>query len=290
MIKMIAFDLDGTVLDEDKRISAGTKAILERAAGRGIEIVPATGRPLCGIFEEVNRLQGIHYILTTNGAAIYEKATGRCVYENSMPLQQFLPLMERLETLEVMADAFVKGECYMDMDKRRLVEKMNVTEAVREYIRESRTCVEGLAGYLRERGDDVQKVTVNFVENPDGTRRDYEKVAAIVQEFPEFAVVSGGMGNVEITARSASKGEGLARLGEMLGIGSEEILAFGDSGNDVSMLRMAGVGVAMENGEPEAKEAADFVTKKNTEGGVVYAIEKFVPELAQCASEKEERA
>ena len=164
------------------------------------------------------------------------------------------------------------------------------TEAVSEYIRESRTCVEGLAGYLRERGDDVQKVTVNFVENPDGTRRDYEKVAAIVQEFPEFAVVSGGMGNVEITARSASKGEGLARLGEMLGIGSEEILAFGDSGNDVSMLRMAGVGVAMENGEPEAKEAADFVTKKNTEDGVVYAIEKFVPELAQCASEKEERA
>ena len=177
----------------------------------------------------------------------------------------------------------------MSIKNRRLIEEMNASEEVKAYIRESRTCVEKLTEYLAERGDDVQKITINFVENPDGTRRDYEKVIAIIEEFPEFIMVSGGMGNVEVTARSASKGDGIVKLGEKLGIVPEEILAFGDSGNDVAMLQAAGTGVAMENAEPEAKEAADFVTRKNTEEGIVYALEQLMPELTDGIEEMRDK-
>lgn len=278
MIKMIAFDMDGTVLDDHKKIMPETKEILEKAASQGIEIVPATGRPYCGLSEEIEKLQGVRYILTTNGAGIYEKKTGRCIHEESMELMQFLPLMARLEPLDVMADAFVKGDSFMSEKNRHLVEEMNVTEEVKEYIRNSRICVPNLTEYLREKGVDIEKLTINFVNEADGTRRDYDKVREVLKDFPEFNAVSGGMQNIEVTKKEVSKASGLLWLGEYLGIQKEEMIAFGDSGNDVTMLRMAGIGVAMGNAEKAAMEAADFVTKANTEDGIVYALKKFMPE------------
>ena len=109
-IRLIAFDLDGTVLDDHKKILPQTKAALESAAGRGIEIVPATGRPYCGLSPEIDRLQGVRYVLTCNGAGVYEKETGKCRMESGMSLDSFLPLLAEVEPLPVMADPFVKGE------------------------------------------------------------------------------------------------------------------------------------------------------------------------------------
>ncbi len=279
MIKMIAFDLDGTLFDDHKKIMPKTKAILELAAKKGIEIVPATGRPFCGVGAQVNALQGVNYILTTNGAGVYEKATGKCIHENSMKLQEFLPMMERLEKLDVMADAFVKGDCFMHQKNYRLIEEMDASEEVKEYIRSSRTCVECLTEFLRERGDDVEKVTINFVREKDGSFRDRDKVLEIVKDYPNFLPVSGGLNNVEVTKKTATKGTCLLKLGEYLGIQQNEIMAFGDSENDAAMIEMAGIGVAMANGEEVAKQAADFITLSNTEEGIAYAIEKFIPEL-----------
>lgn len=73
MIRLIAFDMDGTVLNDEKKILKETKEALEQAARAGIEIVPATGRPFCGISDEIYRLDGVRYVLTTNGAGIYER-------------------------------------------------------------------------------------------------------------------------------------------------------------------------------------------------------------------------
>ena len=103
-IRLIAFDLDGTVLDDHKKILPQTKAALESAAGRGIEIVPATGRPYCGLSSEIDRLQGVRYVLTCNGAGVYEKETGKCRMESGMSLDSFLPLLAEVEPLPVMAD------------------------------------------------------------------------------------------------------------------------------------------------------------------------------------------
>lgn len=279
MIRMIAFDMDGTLLDEKKKIMPKTKAVLERAAEQGVALVPATGRPFCGVLEELANLRGITYILTTNGAGIYERESGTCIFEDSMPLAQFLPMMDRLERLEVMADAFVKGGSYMSEKNACLIEEMDISEELKRYIRKSRVCVKNQTEYLGELGSDVEKLTINFVNNPDGSRRDYEKVLEIVKDFPEFDAVSGGMFNIEVTRKGVSKASGLQWLADRLGIKREEIIAFGDSGNDVDMLRFAGIGVAMGNAEPIALRAADYVTKKNTEDGIAYALEQYMPEL-----------
>ena len=91
--------------------------------------------------------------------------------------------------------------------------------------------------------------------------------------------LSGSLGyNIEINAAGVNKGTGLIRLGELLGIRREEIMACGDGDNDAAMLREAGFGVAMSNAEEQVKEAADYITGSNEEDGAARAIEKFVLE------------
>lgn len=275
MIRLIAFDLDGTALDSHKRIPATTKKMLEEAARQGIELVPATGRPLCGLPEEIRQLTGVNYVLTCNGAGVYDGKTGECLYEDSIPLKDFLPLMAELEPLPVMADPFLKGESYMSEKNQPLVEQMQVVEEVKDYIRTSRQLVPNLFEYLKERGDDIEKLTINFLEDEKGHRQGYEEVVEILKHYPGMNAISGGMHNIEVTRKGVSKGSALVWLGRYLHIKSQEMIAFGDSGNDVEMLCVAGIGVAMENGEKMAKNVADFVTKTNDRDGIAYGLRKY---------------
>lgn len=219
MIRLIAFDMDGTVLNDEKKILKETKEALEQAARAGIEIVPATGRPFCGISDEIYRLDGVRYVLTTKR-------------------------------------------------KRDLLPRMRLTKEIRDYILSSRQVVESQVDYLRERGEDVEKLTINFAYNENGHRIDYDAVWEVLKKYPDVNAVSGGMKNIEVTKKGVSKASGLLYLGKKLGIAPEEMMVFGDSGNDLDMIKMAGIGVAMANAEPEVLKAADFVTKSNNENGV----------------------
>lgn len=274
-IRLIAFDMDGTVLDDHKKILPETKEILERAARQGIILLPATGRPFCGLSEEIHHLDGVKYAMTCNGAGIYETDSGVCIYEESMELDEFLPMLRRLDALEVAADPFLKGEAVMNEEKWPLVKQMHLTPELERYMRTSRKMVADLPSYLRMRGDAVEKLTINFVIEQDGTRRDYDKVLSVLADYPEYHAVPGGMDNIEVTKKGISKGSGLCWLGQHLGIATEEMIAFGDSGNDLEMLQTAGIGVAMGNAEREAKEIADYVTGTNNENGIMKALQKF---------------
>ena len=109
--------------------------------------------------------------------------------------------------------------------------------------------------YLRERGEDVEKLTINFAYDEDGHRIDYDAVWEVLKKYPGVNAVSGGMKNIEVTKKGVSKASGLLYLGKKLGIAPEEMMVFGDSGNDLDMIKMAGIGVAMANAEPDAHEA-----------------------------------
>lgn len=281
-IRLIAFDLDGTLLNEQKEVTQETKNAIAHVVSLGIEVVPATGRPFGGSFPEFG-IPGIRYMITSNGAGIYERS-GSCIHEETMPLQAFLPLLAKMEKLDVMADAFVRGKAYMNEDKKKWIDHMCAPEPVREYVRRSRTTVPSQSRYLEKKGVGVEKLTINFACDDSGHRIDYDKAWEIAREYKEFHAVSGGMNNIEITKKGVTKASGLRWLGNKLGISMKEMMVFGDSGNDLAMIREAGLGVAMANAENEVLEVADYITKSNEEDGIAYAINHFRRQLA-CRSE-----
>lgn len=279
MIRLIAFDLDGTLLNQEKKVDPVTKDALNRLAEQGVFLIPATGRTYGGCRGVLEGLQGIPYVITCNGAGIYDWQTKQCVYRDCMELEDYLPLLAELDQLSLMADSFVDGGAYMNAAKKPMIERLNVNQETKDYIYSSRTIVKDQVATLKERGIPVEKLTVNFMEDEKGQRIDYEQAWEILRKYPAFNPVSGGMKNIEVTKRGVSKKTGLAWVGKQLGVSPEEMMALGDSGNDVDMLRYAGLGIAMGNAEEMAVEAADETTGSNTENGIAMALKKHEREI-----------
>ena len=309
-IRMIAFDLDGTLLTEEKRLTPATREILTRAAARGIVLLTTTGRSLSGIPDAVKALPGAYYALTSNGAGVYrrvdapplenpinstpveceipgwtlsaEAEQGRptfeldvqtgyeLLFERLMDVPRGIALMRELGKLSVMPDPFIDGACYMRADKAFLIDRMDVSDAMKAYIRSSRTMVPDMDRFLSDKK--MQKITINFVCDENHDRIDLAPVLEVLKKFPEFVAVTGGIRNIEVSDRLATKGDSMLALAERIGIRPEEILAFGDSENDITMLRAAGTGVAMANSLDITCEAADIVAGSNDEDGVAALL------------------
>ena len=296
-IRLIAFDLDGTLLTEKKVLTPRTRDILEYASSLGIELLTTTGRALSGIPDAVKVLKGAHYALTSNGAGIYRRKNSlfnlpdaakeglpsfeldctnsyELLQENLMDRDRTLSLMDELMELEVMPDPFIDGRCYMVADKSHLVNRMAVTDSMKDYIRSSRTLIDDMKSFLSERR--VQKITINFASDEAGHRIDLDRVKDILKRYPDFVAVTGGIRNIEVSDKLATKGDAMMTLADRLGITADQIVAFGDSENDITMIKAAGLGVAMANSLDITKEAADDTTLSNDDEGVAVYLEKLL--------------
>lgn len=274
-IKLIGLDLDGTLLNEKKELSECNRKAIERAASQGVIIVPATGRPLIGLQTCVLSLP-VKYALTANGAAIYELAAKKRIYNICIPREKAIAILSMLREYDVMEDCFIDGKGYGEKGKLSQSDLYAMPEIVRAYIKATRTQVKSLPEYIRENNSMVEKITVNFREKDGILLWEKEIRERLSKEFPDCAVVKGIPTNLEITDAKATKGNAILKLGELLGISREEIMVCGDSQNDMEMIRAAGLGVAMGNAIPEVKKAADYITLSNEEDGVAKAIQKFV--------------
>lgn len=275
-IRLVALDLDGTLFDSQKHISQKNIDAIKKAIEMGITILPATGRPFVGVPDQIKQIKEISYVITVNGAAIYDLHSGKCVYENPIKQETMVPLIDDLDKLNIINGLFIEGQGYMDSKNRLLLNDANLDRVLIEYLLSTRTVVDCLPKFIREKKPRVQKITINFKKMPDGTLLHRDKTIEVAKKYPDLIYVSGGMSNVELTNKSVSKGNALLSLAEQLGIKQEETMACGDSGNDLDMIKKAGFGVAMANSEPEVLAAADYVTLSNNHDGVAAALEKFV--------------
>ncbi len=275
-IKMIAVDLDGTLFTSSKEILPETLSALERASAMGIEIVPATGRPFHGVSEKVTGLEFVNYILTCNGAAIYNRRTGECLYEQPMSWEKGAEILTALKGLNISIDAFINGYSYKERSQINFIDSLALSQVMKDYIKKTRLYVDDLIEFVSSEKHSVQKITLNFAKNPDGTSLDRDETKARLDKISDIAVVSGGDNNLEITESTINKGISLVNFGKRLGIDRSQIMAFGDSGNDLEMLKAAGFGVAMGNSEKAVLDIADYVTLSNNDNGIGDAIEKLI--------------
>ena len=270
-IRIIALDLDGTLLNSNKELSSANLAALERAAAAGIEIVPTTGRFFGGMPKVIQDLPFVHYTITINGAEAADLRTGEVIYRAELPWQQTLEIMSYLDEFPVIYDCYQGNEAFMSAAQKEHIEEMASSPHYRKMLHELRQPVPELKQFLAERQMDVQK-TQFFTNRPEVRLQLMEELP---QRFENLCVSSSVVDNVEINQIRANKGEALLALAAHLGLKREQTIAFGDGLNDLSMLKEAGVGVAMANACEEAKELADWIAPSCDEDGVARGIYKF---------------
>lgn len=271
-VKLIAFDLDGTLLDGRKNIPEENLRALHAAAAAGALLVPATGRIFTGIPVALQQLPGARFFITINGACAYDAMEQRNLYSSELSVALCLRLIDYMDTLPVIYDCYQDNWGFISRDMFARAGDFIPDPGIMRMMRELRTPVDKLAEFLRQKGRPVQKMQMHF-QDMDERRRQLKLLA---ERFPETAVSSSLPWNIEINSAGATKGQALKQLCGALGIELRDTLAFGDGSNDLDMLLTAGLGVAMENGAEEVKAAAEWIAPRNEEAGVAAGIYRFM--------------
>lgn len=268
----VFLDLDGTLLNSQKVMTASTLQTLECAAERGALIIPATGRFYMGIPEEIRRLPFVRYCVNINGAEVYDAWEDRVLHREEIPIRRAMEIFTLMEHFSGIYDCYAGGQGYMDSDFYARIPEFIPDESRRRIILSMREPVERFRETVEKRFPSIQKTQQFFVDMEERNRC----IAYLTEALPDCSVTTSLEMNVEVNSKNANKGQGLLFLRDYLGLPGERIIAFGDNSNDVSMLRSAGIGVAMGNGTPEALAAADMVTASNDEDGVAQALSRLL--------------
>ena len=276
-IKIIALDLDGTLLDSQKRLSDGNRAALEEAAAKGVLIVPTTGRFFGMMPQSIRDLPFVRYAITINGAQVYDRETGTAIVREEIPLDMALDIMRLLDGYDVIYDCYRSNWGWMTESLQNKAEDYATDAHYVKMVREFRNPVPELKAYLESTASegDVQKVML-FARNTPGSEAVTKAITEAVRErFPQIKATSSTWNNLELNIATAHKGNSLRRFAEHLGYALDNCMALGDGTNDLSMIEAAGLGVAMSNAHPLVLAAADHVTASNDEDGVAKAIRDF---------------
>ncbi|KJY57160.1 Cof-type HAD-IIB family hydrolase [Lactobacillus melliventris] len=268
-IKLIAVDLDGTLLTTSKQISPETERVLKQADSQGIKVVLATGRPLSGTIEFNKQLglQGARqYDIVFNGAVIQDLA-GNILMNEEMNYRDFSN-MRRLQRLAHINLHFETPECYWTCDRdigvnlaRNAIYNKNVIK-----VRKAEEIPQDFT---------FNKVGLSVLDD----EREVDKLWNNIPQwaFAKYDIVRSFSSIVEINIKDASKGNAVQQLAERLKIKSSQVMVFGDQGNDISMFTNPDFKkVAMGNAVGMIKDNADYVTADNDNDGIAKALKKFV--------------
>ena len=271
-IRVIALDLDGTLLDSRKRLSDRNRAALQQAADSGIEIVPATGRFYKGMPDVIRELPFVRYVITINGAQVFDTVTGEPIYSADIPAEDAIEFFEALDELPVIYDCYQDGWGYMTGSMQEKAEEYISNVHSLKMVRELRSPVPELKAFLRKQGRPVQKMQLFTRDIPLRDRL----VEELAERFPQYAVTTSLPNNIEFNSLDADKGKAIHALASHLHLDISQIMAFGDGLNDTPMIREAGIGVAMENGHELTKAAADLIAPDCDSDGVAVIIEELL--------------
>jgi len=293
MYKLLAIDMDGTLLNDNKKISKENIIAIKKAKQLGVKVVIASGRTIQGIekyLEKLDLLSDDDYCVVCSGALVMNNTKEKVIQSSPLSYEEFkyvFNLVKKLNiTLNMYSDESIlinSSNYYSEfdaiannipleirdfnsLDKDTLITKIMLINEDLSIVEEMQSLfpsiivdenkLEAKQGFNKELFKDISKLPKEFLEN--------------------FTVSKVSPFNVEVMKKSISKRTGLEKIAKDLKIKPHEIICIGDSGNDKQMIQYAGLGVAMGNAFPEIKEIADYVTYSNEDNGVAHVIEKFI--------------
>lgn len=286
-VRLLALDLDGTLLDSNRRLRPSTCAALAAAAGRGVTLALVTGRSV-GAARHYRRLlsratRHPWAMAACNGAVIL-RPDGEPVGMHPLPPPLLLPALETLREYGLVPSCYTRRGIVLDQPWRHLSDLTGGTERVGgaglwaafTFARVNRIRpVRDLCRWAERRREPVFKIFA-YSRAPDAPGRLQAAAAALADRLPSLHATSSGTDNLELTGPGVHKGRALRTLCHALHIPREAVLAVGDGLNDQEMLMQAGTGVAMGNGAPELKSAAAWVAPSCDEDGVVATIRRYI--------------
>lgn len=261
-VKLIAFDMDDTLLLDDRTIGQRTLRALRAAHEQGVKIVPATGRGKHSMWNYVEEIGVADAAICTNGAQVYD-AQGNPVLESPIPLD----IARRIAHFAKENGWYVQGYSATDYYFEKETDESRLYASLAGH---QGLAVGDLESYIQE-----PPFKMLFVET-DMEKMKKLKEAAIPLFSSEVCLFVSKPFYLEITAPAATKGAAVLALAQHYGLLPSETMCFGDSGNDLSMIDCAGVGVVMGNATDDVKAHADLIAPTNQEEGVAQVIEQYV--------------
>lgn len=268
-IKIIASDLDGTLMATDHvTVTKRTYSALKQAHDMGVKLAVSTGRPLALLNGVLEQIPFVDYVITANGAGVYDRNNGRNIYTNYIPNDIAVKMIEYFLTQKVFFDVYIDGRSKYQLGYEKYFGSEDFDAAFMEEVMLSMDGFDNLLDYVGNK--DIEKITLYDVKEED-----YDIFKAEMEKY-SLNTATSFKGNLEATVGTADKGYALKGLCDILGFTSEDAMSFGDAGNDCPMLEFAGYSFAMENATPQCKASAKYLAKSNGEDGVAQAIEEFV--------------
>ncbi len=267
-IRLIAIDLDGTALNSKREIPEQNLQALQNAMAQDILVVPATGRVLSSVDTRILALEGIRYLICSNGAAVFDRKKGCILYENLMPAKTAKRVLDALEGEDICYDVYLNGKAYTTKYAYDHLEDFGIFKARIDHVRKTRTPYENLTEFVINSGCDVEKINLIF---KDSTVQ--KRICGQISLIEDVILTCSVPDIVDVNFAGTNKGDALSHLCGLLHLPKESVMAVGDGGNDIEMLDFAGCSVAMENAQEWVKAHAQYITDTNDNCGLQKAIE-----------------
>lgn len=267
-IRLIASDLDGTLMAPDHMtVTKRTKDALYAMHKRGAKIAIATGRTLSFIENVTDQLPFTDYVIFSNGASVYDREKKTVIYQNHISPEVTAQAVEMLSRFPVYYHIYSGGKIFVQNGREKYLGNLGMPEEFMKYLVSKFKGCDDVASEIK--GMDAEIIDLFSMKSDD--------CKEILDWFKSrgFITTSAVGSEVAVSARGADKGTALKGLCELLGIGAEEVMAFGDAENDCPMLQFAEYSFAMDNGSEICKKAAKFSAPSNAYDGVAQMIEKY---------------
>lgn len=269
-IRMVALDLDGTTLNERGKLSPRTIEAFHTAMERGVHIVICTGRTFASLPQELFSIDGLEYIVTSNGAQITRLADMQTIYENNISASSIEHIVSILQQEDYSVEVFVKGNAYIAKEEYEMYLREGSSFRDVNYVISTRNPVDAFFDFMLDNKEEIENINISFPQVSDRSH-----LMDLLAPVKDVTLTTSFIHNLEIGGATTSKAEALRYLMENLQVTSKELMAVGDSHNDLAMIQLAEVGVVMGNASEEMQSFADYVTDDNANDGVAKVIEKF---------------
>ncbi|EHF02374.1 hypothetical protein HMPREF1008_00779 [Olsenella sp. oral taxon 809 str. F0356] len=267
--RLLALDMDGTLLNSQKRVSPRTLSAVRELADSGVVVALSTGRGLAEIADYSRELAFLTHASLDSGGLVYDLRARRQIHLSPIPREELVACLDAAAAQDAMVHL---ATCALSVVQRGLIARcpeFNVG-VYRPMFERNYTEVDDLRSYALAHADEVVKVDIH---HHDAAARDRSR--ATLEATTTLALADAEVGSLECTPRGVNKASGLRRLCELLGVPMELAVAVGDDDNDLAVLRAAGMGVAMGNANERVRTACDLVVADCDHDGIVEVIERL---------------